>query len=291
MAFLVLVWGTTWAAIRIGLRGIPPFAGVALRFAIAAVVLLAAARLLRISLGSGPRVWWLWIVNGLFSFSIPYGVVYWAEQWVPSGLAAVLFSTFPFFMALLAHYFLPGERLTRLALTGIVVGFLGVAVIFSDDLAALGGAQTFRASLIMLISPAAAAISNMVVKRWGHGIHPISLSAVPMGLTAVLVGGLSLSIEPMSAIRLGAVSVGALMYLALMGSALTFSVYYWLLARLRATELSLITYAIPIVAVVVGAVFLGEALTLRIGAGAALVLSGVALALRRPRNRLRLGEA
>ncbi|MEE8138524.1 MAG: EamA family transporter [Thermoanaerobaculia bacterium] len=283
LALLILIWGTTWAAIRVGLEGIPPFAGVALRFAIAAVVLLAAARHLGVRLDTGARTRWLWLVNGLFTFSVPYGIVYWAEQWIPSGLAAVLFSTFPLFVAVVAHRLLPGERLTRLSLAGIVIGLFGVVVIFSDDLAALGGRQTFLASLVFLVSPAVSATANVVIKRWGSGIHPLSLTSVPMALTAVVMGGLSLVFERPSAMRLDAASVGALFYLAVMGSAVTFSIYFWLLARLSATRLSLITYAIPIVAVLVGSVFLGEAFTPRMAAGTALVLGGAALALRRRR--------
>ena len=98
---LCLIWGTTWAAIQIGLQGIAPFTGVALRFAIAAAVLLAFVRALRIRLGTSRRERGLWLVNGGLAFSVSYAVVYWAEQWVPSGLAAVLFATYPLFVALL----------------------------------------------------------------------------------------------------------------------------------------------------------------------------------------------
>ena len=142
LGLLTLIWGTTWAAIRLGLRGIPPFTGVALRFAIGAAALLAAARALGVRLrGVGPASlasvvppepataavsaapavpavsaapaapvattaaspWRVWLVNGLMTFFIPYGLVYWAEQWVPSGLTAVLFATSPLWVALAAH--------------------------------------------------------------------------------------------------------------------------------------------------------------------------------------------
>ena len=92
------VLGTTWGAIRIGLEGVPPFTGAAIRFAISAALLLAVARWFRVRFRRKERRIWLW--NGLLLFTISYGVVYWAEQWVPSGLAAVLFATFPFFVAI-----------------------------------------------------------------------------------------------------------------------------------------------------------------------------------------------
>ena len=121
--FLSLIWGTTWAAIRIGLEGIPPFTGVALRFAVAAVMLLLYARLAGVSFGRGRRERWLWVSNAVLSFSASYGVVYWAEQWVPSGLGAVIFSTYPLMVALMSHGSLPGERLTPLSVGGVLLGF------------------------------------------------------------------------------------------------------------------------------------------------------------------------
>ncbi len=281
---LILIWGTTWAVIRIGLRGIPPFTGVALRFAIASAVLLLAAFLKRIPLGTTPRERVLWLVNGGLSFCISYGVVYWSEQWVPSGLAAILFATFPLFVALLAHFALPSEPLSRRSVSGVLLGFAGAVAIFSEDLALLGGPGVAFACVIFLASPFVSAIASVAIKRWGAGIHPLSLTAVPMGLTALVMGGVALATERGRPVSLDAVSVGALLYLALLGSAVTFSLYYWLLARLPATRLSLIAYLIPVVAVGVGIVCLDEALTVRILTGSALVLIGVALAAHTPKR-------
>ncbi len=279
-AVLTLIWGTTWAAIRIGLGGIPPFTGVALRFGIAAIVLLIIARAKNIRLGTGPRERWLWLVNGLLAFSISYGVVYWCEQWVPSGLASVLFSTFPLFVAVLSHWTLPAERMTVRSSIGILLGFVGVVVIFSEDLARLGGPEIAIASLVFLLSPLASAFAQVAVKRWGKGIHPFSLTAMPMAMTAVIMGGVALLTERQKSITLDAVSVGALLYLALAGSAVTFTLFYWLLSHLSATRVSLVAYTIPIVAVCVGALFLDEVFTLRMLAGSAMVLVGVSLAAR-----------
>ena len=144
----------------------------ALRFALAAVVLLAVSRILGLPLGSSRRERGLWVVNALLSFSISYGVVYWAEQWVPSGLAAVLFSTFPLFVAGMAHFWLPGERLTLAGLLGITLGFVGVVTIFSEDLTAISGMEVRRASILFLISPLVSALANVVIKRWGTGGPP-----------------------------------------------------------------------------------------------------------------------
>jgi len=278
-ALLIVIWGTTWAAIRIGLRGIPPFAGVALRFALSAAILLAVGFVARVPLGRSPGERRLWMVNAIFTFCGAYGVVYWCEQYVPSGLAAIIFATFPLFVTLLAHRALPAERMTRRSALGVLVGFGGVAVIFCEDFARLGGAKVALASAVMLISPMASAVATVAVKRWGKGVHPLSLAAVPMGLASLIMGAVALVAERDLPFTFDATSLGALLYLAVLGSAVSFSLWYWLLAHAAATRVSLITYLNPVVAVSVGILFLHEPLTGQILAGSALVVTGVALAV------------
>ncbi len=277
---LCLIWGTTWSVIRIGLEGVPPFTGVAARFAIASILLLGMGRALGVRLGGSRRELALWMVNGLLAFGLSYGVVYWAEQWIPSGLAAVLFATYPLMVAILSHFTLPGERLTARGIAGIVLGFAGVAVIYSTDFSLLGGREVFVASLVMLVSPAVSAVASVAVKRYGKGLHPVSLTAVPMGMAAALMGVMAALLERGREVRLDAVSVSALIYLAVFGSAVTFTLYYWLLSYHAATRLSLIAYVIPVIAVFVGTSFLDEPLTARMLVGTALVVVGVAVTVR-----------
>jgi drug/metabolite transporter (DMT)-like permease len=312
LGLLTLIWGTTWAAIRLGLRGIPPFTGVALRFAIGAATLLAVARALGVRLrgghGPAPAVlasavpplpgtaavsaapaaaaaprsspWRVWLVNGLMTFFIPYGVVYWAEQWVPSGLTAVLFATSPLWVALAAHVALPAERLRAATAAGVLVGFAGVAVIFSEDLRALGGPRVAGAAALLLLAPLSAAVGIVAMKRWAVGMHPMAIVAMPMALTAAAMGCVALATEAGQPVRLAGLPLATLLYLALCGSALAFSLYFWLLGRLPATTLSLINYLTPIVALLIGGGALGEPFTPRTLAGSALVVGGVAVAMR-----------
>lgn len=272
---LTLVWGTTWAAIRVGLDGIPPLSGVALRFALAGGVLAVLARHLGVRPGWSRREVSLFAANALLSFCVSYSVVYWAEQYLPSGLTAVLFATHPLMVALLAHFVLPGERLSRLAVAGLLLGFAGVGVIFSDDLRQLGGEQVRFAALVLLVAPAASAAAGVAAKRWGHGIHPLSMAAMPMLFSVVVMAPAALAIEHARPLVLDLRSVGALLYLALFGSALTFTVYYWLLARVSATAVSLTSFTIPVVAVAVGVAVFDEPLRARLLLGSALVLAGV----------------
>jgi drug/metabolite transporter (DMT)-like permease len=247
---LTLIWGTTWAVIRLGLEGIPPLTGVALRFAIAGALLLALVPRFGVRFCWSREELGLWALNGLLSFSASYTIVYWAEQHIPSGLAALLFATYPLFVAVIAHFTLPGERLGWRSAAGILLGFAGVALIFSDDLRSLGGAQVREAALVML-------------------------------LTAAVVGILALTVERGAPVVFDWRSVGALLYLAVLGSAVTFTTYYWMLAHAPATRVALVAYTIPIVAVAVGAMLFQEPVRPRVVLGGVLVLVGVAVVSRR----------
>jgi len=258
LGLLTLIWGTTWAAITISLRGIPPFTGVALRFAIAAVLLLAYCRLMGISLAAtSNRDRRLRIVHALLSFCVSYGVVFWAEQWVPSGLASVLFATFPLMVAVLAHFVLSEERMTAPVMMGIVLGFTGIAVIFAEDFDLLGGRMVAVAAAVMLFSPMAAAVVSVAVKRWGAGVHPVPFNAVAMTLSAGIMGGVAFAAERHRPMALDPGPVAALFYMAIAGTAITFPL----------------------------SVFMNESLTPRTLVGSALVVVGVAVASHAKRRR------
>jgi drug/metabolite transporter (DMT)-like permease len=285
---LTVIWGTTWAAIRVALEGIPPLAGVSLRFTIAGAVLLLWARWRGIRVGSGAAERRLWVVNALLSFVGSYGLIYWAEQRVPSGLASVLFATFPLWVTLLGRRLLPDERSSSGQLLGVALGFVGTAILFSEDLDRELGPGALMAAIALVVAPLLSATASVTTKRWGRGLAPESLSAMSM-----LLGGLVLA--PISALteqgRSWSNAPGpwlATIYLAVVGSAVTFPLYFWLLARRSAVSAALISYTAPVIAVVLGVILFDERLTLRLGAGAVCVLTGVAWALR-PRQRHSLG--
>ena len=152
VAALIGIWGTTWGAIKISLDGFPPFAGLGIRFIIAGVVLFALAAAMRVPAERGPRLYKVWAVETLFGLVISYGLAYWAiESTVPSGMTSLLFSTFPLFVAVLAHVWLPKEPVRWGELAGIGGAVAGVAVLFSDDLA-LPTAEARGAALLFLLA-------------------------------------------------------------------------------------------------------------------------------------------
>ncbi len=278
MLLLTVVWGTTWAAVRVALTGFPPLAGVAARFALGAIALALIGRWRGEPLTGDRRLRFLWPVQAILTFGVSYSLVYWAEQVVPSGLVAVLFATFPLWVVLLAVIVLPQERLGLGGFAGIALGFMGVVVIFSQDIASVRGGNVLGVSLVMLLSPIAAAVGNVAVKRWGSGINAYALTAAPMAMTAVGLGALSLWLEHDRAIVWAAAPIAATVYLAVFGTALTFSFYFWLLEHVSATHMSLVAFGTPLIAIGLGAFAFGEPITLRIVVGSLLVVGGVALA-------------
>ena len=281
------IWGTTWGGVRISLDGYPPLLGVSLRFAIASLVLFFLAWRWRVSMRPNRRLLGLWLVQASCAFGLSYGLVYWAEQWVPSGLVAVLFSTLPLFVTLFAFPFLPAERLDGFGWIGLVAGFAGVAVIFSDDLAALGGSQVRLAAMVVMLSPVAAGLAQVVVKRWGRDVHSLVIVAPPMMMSAISMALLSFWLEREHEIAGGLWPTVAVFYLALCGSALTFTLFFWLLQHVTAIRVSLIAFGTPVVAVIVGTLFLDEPLTVRMVLGALMVISGVAFVAVPPDSRPR----
>lgn len=279
LGFLTLVWGTTWAAITISLRGIPPFTGVALRFAIASTVLIAYAKTMGIPLAAtSKRNRRLRVMHAVLSFCVSYGVVFWAEQWVPSGLASVLFATFPLLVAVMAHFALPNERMKFPALIGTGLGFAGIAVIFAEDFELLGGTMVALAAAVMLISPLVSATVSVAVKKWGSGMHPVPFNAVAMVMATGIMGIVAAVVERHRPLVLDPGPVAALLYMAIAGTAITFPLYFWLLEHMEARQVALIGYGTPVVALFLGAFLMGEPMTLRTWIGSAMVVVGVAVA-------------
>lgn len=284
---LTAIWGTTWAGVRLSLDGYPPLLGVSLRFALASLVLFALAWHWKVAIRPTRRLVGLWLVQASCAFGLSYGLVYWAEQWVPSGLVSVLFSTLPLFVTLFAYLLLPTERLDGVGWLGMVSGFAGVAVIFSEDLAALGGAQVRLAAMVVMLSPVAAGLAQVVVKRWGRDVHSLVIVAPPMMISAVGMAVLSRWLESGREISGGLVPTLAVLYLALCGSALTFTLFFWLLQHVTAIRVSLIAFGTPVIAVIIGTAFLDEPLTVRMVLGALMVISGVAFVAVPPSSRPR----
>ena len=276
-ALLCFVWGSTWLVIKVGYGGLGPFNVAALRFLLAGALLSAVVPALGVGWPAGRTQWTVVIFVGVALFAADYGLIYWGEQYLESGLTAILFATLPLVTIGCAHVYLETEPITWRKLTGTLLAFLGVTALFGDRLRL---DPSKAVPMIAIIASAFfAAVASVVSKRHGAGLHAAALNA-----PAMLVGGLALafvSIVVGDGFRippdLGTWS--AIAYLAVAGSVLAFLVYFSLLRTWSVTSLSFISVFTPAIALVLGFVFLDELPTAWTAVGAVLILAGVTLAL------------
>ncbi len=288
---LCLIWGSTWLFIKLGLEDLPPISFAGIRFVVAATILLLFLAVRRPPLPRARRDWWLILYTGLLSFSINYGSVFWGEQRVSSGLAAILQAIIPVFGLLIAHYYLPAEQITWAKLCGVLLGIAGVALICADQLHG-GGRAAVAGSLVIVAGAFAVAYSNVRIKLHGGHIDPAVLAAGQMlcGLGPLLLVGFWTEGNPLK-FHWTARAVLALCYLAVVGSCLAFLLYYWLVLRMDVTKTMLISLVTPIIAVLLGMFWLHERLTWRIVVGGAGIMCGIALNMRRRAKLMATEEA
>ena len=286
LVWLVLcgIWGSTWLFIKLGLKDLPPLTFAGIRFVIGCAILFAIIRIRGIQLPRARADWGLLAVTGILSFGLNYGLVFWGEQHITSGLAALLQATLPAFGLVFAHFHLPGERLSWTKIGGVVLGVCGVAVVFSNQLA-IAGRQALAGCIALILSAAFAAYSNVLVKAYGKKLNPAIMAAGQMffGLLLLLAVGLPLEGNPFR-FHWTPMSVIALLYLAVVGSVIAFMLYYWLVLNMDVTKSMLIALVTPVVAVILGMLVLDEEFGWRTLAGGAMIMLGIAFIVVR-RNR------
>lgn len=276
---LCFIWGSTWPVIKIGLGALPPFLGAGWRFGVAALCLFGLSWVQGVRLPRSRRAHAGLLLHGLFGIGVSYGAVYWGEQHIPSGLSAVLFATHPLFVLLFAHAAIAAEPITLRKLVGVGLGFVGVMLIFQDDLQ-LSSRASVMAAGITLLSPLVAAVSNVSIKRWGSHLQPYHLTALPMTYAAAALFVVSWLTEDRSTVRWTGAAVGSVLYLAIVGSVAAFGIFYTLLKQFPVSTLAFVTYVFPIVALGLGYALLGETLEAQALVGAATIVIGVAVATR-----------
>ena len=273
-----VIWGTTYLGIRVALEAVPPALMGAFRWIIAGTILVAfvwarGQALPRVSTWSGLAL------QGLLMIGFGNGFVNWAEQSVPSGLAAVVIATSPFFMAGVEALRSDGERITKRALVGLALGFTGILVLVWPDLRFddTHGTRFILGLVALQVACLGWAIGSSYSKRHPHGESVIGATAVQMlfgGLILLVVGTLSGEWRQVS---LGGRGAAALVYLTIVGSIGGFVSYVYALQYLPVSTVSVYAYINPLIAVVLGAALLGEPFGPRTVIAMAIVFVGVAL--------------
>lgn len=276
-----LLWGSTWMGVKVGLEDLPPLRFAAARMAVALAILTPFV--LRQGFASASRRELAWLLGlGLLQIGAVFSLQFVAQQWIPSGLSAILFATFAAWVQLASRLWLPGYRLTGAGLLAVALGIGGVAVL---QLPSLEGMQladrALAGSALMVLDAVVCAVANVLVRRHLSRVAPLLLTwGQILGGTAVLAG-----LAALEAAAPGAApahwtprAAGALAYLSLFGTVTTYLIFFWLMPRLSMAAIGTIPLLDTTVAVLLGTAFLGEPLRWEILVGGALVLGSVALA-------------
>jgi drug/metabolite transporter (DMT)-like permease len=275
------IWGSTWLFIKLGLEDLPPLTFAGIRFVIATVIVFALIAIRGIPLPTKKRDWILLAVTGVLSFTLNYGLVFWGEQYISSGLAALLQSTLPAFGLVIAHFYLPGERMTLPRIAGVFLGVFGVGVIFSNQLQ-VSGPRALWGSAALVLSAFCAAYANVLVKAYALNLQPAVLAGGQMlfGLVPLLLIGIPLEGNPLN-YHWTPIAVVSLFYLAIVGTVIAFLLYYWLMHNMDVTKTMLIALVTPVTAVVLGMLVLKEEMHWRTLIGGGMIISGLAMLVAR----------
>jgi drug/metabolite transporter (DMT)-like permease len=276
------IWSSTWIAIKFGLVDLPPISFTGLRFVIAAAILFA------ISFRRFPlpdrEDYPLLAITGILMFGINYVSVFWSEQYISSGLAAVLQATIPSFGLIFAHFYLPEEPLQWERVLGALLALGGVTIICAK-LLDFQGFMAFWGGVVIVLGAAAAAYANILVKARRKKFAPSMISAWQMlfALPPLLLIGLWHEGSPLH-FHWSRTAILCLLYLSLVGSVAAFLLFYWLMNRVAVTNLLTISLITPPLAVAIGWFAAGETLSRWAILGAVFVLAGIALIMWKSRT-------
>ena len=275
---LSLVWGGSFFFNEIAVRQLPVFTVVVCRVALAAVILLAVLRLTGQRLPRSGKVWAAFFGMGMLNNVIPFSLIVAGQQSVASGVASILNAATPLFGVIFAHLLTQDEKLTPLKLAGVIVGFLGVAVMIGPDaISGLGG--NLAAQMMILAGAASYAFAGIFGRRYkAMGVSPMATATGQVIASSIILLPLVLVIDrPWTLPAPGWDAIAALIGVAAISTAFAYFLYFRILASAGATNLLLVTFLIPISAILLGTAFLSEALLPRQIAGMALIGLGLSL--------------
>ena len=270
---LCIIWGSTWLGIKMGLQDSPPILSAGLRFLIASGILYLFAQIKGIAFKKSREKFKHIFLPG-FLYFLSYAFIYWGEQYISSGLMAILFSTLPFFVALFAFFLLKNENLGFWRIFGLILGFLGIVIIFSENLHS-GLPKNSLGMLAATGSSICSALSTVLIKKNLKEVDAVVAATLQMAIGTVFLLITGFTLERLSDFKITFNSIGALLYLAIFGSAIAFSSYYWLLKKMEATKISVIAFITPMVAVFLGWLILDEKINWYVAIGTIFVLAGI----------------
>ena len=271
---LCLIWSSTWSAITYVIKDVPPITGAAARFWLAAMIFFAVHLIRPIRFPSSWRVRLALLAWGVPQIAVSYAVVYWSELHISTGMTALLFATYPFFVAMFSARWLAGEAWNFGKLLGLVCGIVGVGLVFLESLKLSSELAPYAATGVV-ISAFACGISIVMIKRHYINVDTIALTSLQMTGGAIALTIVAFAIEQPLRASWTTSSLLATGYLAVFGSAIAFLGYYWLVKKFDTTIGATITFVTPPLAIFWGWLFLDEKVSAWVLLGAVFVLLGI----------------
>lgn len=277
LVFLALLWGGSYFYIGVAIKALPPFSIVAVRVGLGALLLYAFIRLVGARLPTDIRIWRAFFVMGVLNNVVPFSLITWGQSHIESGLAAIFNATTPLFGVVIAHVFTADEKMTPARVTGLLIGFAGVIVMIGGDALRGFGVDLF-ADLALLLASVFYASSGIYGRRFSKmGVTPMITATGQITASTVILVPLALLFDRPWSLPTPSVAVWAALFgLAALSTSLAYVIYYRILATAGAVNLLLVTFLVPVSAIILGALVLHERLHANHFLGMALIGLGLA---------------
>ena len=287
---LGFIWGSSYLWIKIGLESLPPLTLIAGRLVLGATFLAIVVAVARQELPRSLRMYGHLLVMSIVNIVIPFILITFGEESIDSALAAILNSTVPLTVIVLAPMFLPDEHVTVAKVAGLALGFAGVILLVAPGLVNVGDSDP-RGELLMIGSSIAYGVGNVYARRNVRGLRPMIPALFQVLFAACIIVPLALAVDqPFSRVAVGPTAVVAVVWLGILGSGVAYLCYFTILQRWGATRTSTVSYLLPVVGIALGAAVLGDPVTLNRLAGTALVIAGIAMVSSGPAIRRAVGR-
>ena len=283
LLMLSVLWGGSFFFVGVAVKELPPLTIVVLRVSLAALTLLAVVRLMGERLPTGRRVWAAFFGMGILNNVVPFTLIVWAQTSIASGVASILNATTPLFTVLIAHVLTRDEKMTASRVAGVLIGFFGVVLMIGGSaLESFGGHVT--AQLACLAAAISYAFAGVFGRRFKvMGVTPLATATGQVTASSLILLPVMMIVDrPWMLAAPSAATVAALAGLAMLATALAYILYFRILATAGATNLLLVTFLIPMSAILLGVLVLGETLQSNHIAGVALIGAGLASIDGRP---------
>ena len=284
---MCLIWGLTWFFLKYSLVEMPLFAGLSIRFLSAGIIFLSIHLIRKKKIFVSRKMLLIYLQYGLINFSLCYFLTYWGAKYVFSNLGAILWSLLPLFVAGMAHFCIPDDRLNLRKALGMLIGLFGAILLLTQG-ENLGEGEVTLGLLAILLSVFLAAWPNVYLKMQNEKVDSYHLNGFGMSFAGLVFSIFYFFYERGQTIPLDFNNVGAVFFLTVPGTVLTWGIYIWLFNYLPVTQISYTAFYPPIVASLVGWLFLGESLPFIAIVGSAMIIAGgyLVVSKKRPKKAL-----